>query len=167
MLDDPASALRIDTCTLSPLFRLVSDAWGTLNSTVSPSCIFSLRVLRWWFTSCTVALRVSRAPIDDDEVPVSILDDGVLVVPVPICPLVADPDPEVWASTKGAAAKMTAMANTMVLLSVLDMSVFSSHHTSDAYLLGPSVAPVPGDPLPDSPVIDDLAPGVVGDDSLP
>src|SRR5215471_10544414 len=136
----------MDTCTLSPLFRFDSDASGTLNSTVSPPCIFSLTVFCWWFTSATVALRVScpSAPVCDGCVPMR------SCVPV-LGALGAVPGEVAWANTKGAAANTTAMANTTALLNVLDMWVFSSTHTSFPYLPMPPADPVPVGPVPDGP----------------
>jgi hypothetical protein len=52
--------------------------------------------------------------------------DDVPVVPGLIVPPVVEPGPEVWATTKGAAAKTTAMANTIALRNFLDMCFFSS-----------------------------------------
>jgi len=79
-------------------------------------------------------------------------------------PEVADPELELWAKTKGAAAKTTAMANTTALLHVLDMCVSPHHHTNYTYLPMSPVAPVVGDPVPDDLVVEDSAPGIVGFD---
>src|SRR5262245_12761018 len=44
IFDCPKGALRIDTCTLSPLLRDANDCSGTFSSTVSPPCMCSLTV---------------------------------------------------------------------------------------------------------------------------
>ena len=91
MPDWEASALRIDTCTLSPFCKFVKDRSGTFSSTVSPLCILSFTVLRCWSTSATVAGIASCAPIApvcEDGIPVVDVPAGPIpLVPVPICPV--------------------------------------------------------------------------------